>query len=106
MPSVDLLRQQDPSYLEELVPAAVPAVAVEAGARLVILNRGETPLDGAAQLRFEEAIGEVFPPAVRKLEEGTGERYSNVPRTSALPGISTTRTYSKALRRNMPRERD
>ena len=62
---------------EKLVvtPAAtVPAVAVEAGARLVILNRGETPLDGVAQLRLEEAIGEVFPPAVRELRERTGGR--------------------------------
>ena len=30
VPSVDLLRQQGPAFLEELVPAAVPAVAVEA----------------------------------------------------------------------------
>jgi NAD-dependent deacetylase len=58
-----------------VTPAAtVPAVAVEAGARLVIINRGETPLDGAADLRFEEAIGEVFPPAVRKLKERIGDR--------------------------------
>jgi NAD-dependent deacetylase len=58
-----------------VTPAAtVPAVAAEAGARLVIINRGETPLDGAAQLRFEEAIGEVFPPAVRKLRERMGDR--------------------------------
>jgi NAD-dependent deacetylase len=58
-----------------VTPAAtVPAVAVEAGARLVIINRGETPLDGAAHLRFEEAIGEVFPPAVRKLKTRTGDR--------------------------------
>jgi NAD-dependent deacetylase len=57
-----------------VTPAAtVPAVAVEAGARLVIINRGETPLDGAAHLRFEEAIGEAFPPAVRKLEQRIGD---------------------------------
>ena len=58
------------SYLH----APVSAVAVEAGARLVILNRGETPLDGAAQLCLEEAIGEVFPPAVPELRERTGGR--------------------------------
>lgn len=56
--------------------AAIPATAFEAGARLVIINRGETPLDAVAHLRFEEGIGEVFPPAVRtlgeRLREGTG----------------------------------
>jgi NAD-dependent deacetylase len=58
-----------------VTPAAtVPAVAVESGARLVIINRGETPLDGAAQLRFDEAIAEVFPPAVRKLKQRIGGR--------------------------------
>jgi NAD-dependent deacetylase len=46
-------------------PAAdMPAVALEAGARLVIINQGETPFDRHAHLRFSEAIGEVLPPAV------------------------------------------
>jgi transketolase len=31
VPSVDLLRQQDPAYLDALVPLDVPAVAIEAG---------------------------------------------------------------------------
>lgn len=53
-----------------VTPAAtIPVVAYESGAKLVIINQGETPLDGIAQLRFEEGIAEVFPPAVRKLEE-------------------------------------
>jgi len=38
-----------------------PRMAVAAGARLVIVNRGETPLDGLAHLRFGEGIGEVLP---------------------------------------------
>jgi len=51
-----------------VTPAAtIPGVAVEAGARLVIINRGETPLDAMACLRFEEGIAAVFPPAVREL---------------------------------------
>lgn len=50
-------------------PAAdMPAVALEAGARLVIINQGETPLDEHAQLRFSEAIGQVLPPAVDQLK--------------------------------------
>jgi NAD-dependent deacetylase len=53
-----------------VTPAAtVPATAFEAGARLVIINQGETPLDAMAHLRFEEGIGDVFPPAVRRLGE-------------------------------------
>ena len=51
-------------------PAAdMPRVALEAGARLVIINQGETPFDRAAHLRFEERIGEVLPPAVARLKE-------------------------------------
>jgi NAD-dependent deacetylase len=50
-------------------PAAdMPAVAVEAGARLVIINQGETPFDEHASLLFPEAIGEVRPPAVTRLK--------------------------------------
>jgi NAD-dependent SIR2 family protein deacetylase len=49
--------------------SAIPATAFEAGARLVIINQGQTPLDSVAQLRFQEGIAEVFPPAVRKLQD-------------------------------------
>jgi len=53
-----------------VTPAAnIPAVAFENGARLVIINQGETPLDGITNLRFEESIAEVFPPAVERLKE-------------------------------------
>jgi NAD-dependent SIR2 family protein deacetylase len=53
-----------------VTPAAgMPRVALQAGARLVIINQGETPLDRAAHLRFEERISDVLPPAVAKLKE-------------------------------------
>ncbi len=46
-------------------PAAdMPRVALEVGAKLVIINQGETPYDEYAQLRFEEATGEVLSAAV------------------------------------------
>jgi NAD-dependent deacetylase len=49
-------------------PAAdMPAVALEAGAKLVIINQGETPFDEHARLRFSEAIGQVLPPAIEQL---------------------------------------
>ena len=51
-------------------PAAdMPRVAMEAGAKLVIINQEPTPFDRAAHLLFKEKIGEVFPAAVRKLKE-------------------------------------
>jgi len=54
-------------------PAAdMPRVALEAGARLVIINQGETPYDGSAHLRFTEAIGDVLPEAVEQLRKLAG----------------------------------
>jgi NAD-dependent deacetylase len=50
-------------------PAAeMPKVALEAGAKLVIINQGETPYDTHAHLRFSEGIAEVLPAAVEKLK--------------------------------------
>jgi NAD-dependent SIR2 family protein deacetylase len=52
-----------------VTPAAdMPKVALESGARLVIINQGETPFDGLAHLRFWEGIGEILPPAVARLK--------------------------------------
>ena len=47
----------------------MPRVALEAGAKLVIINQGETPYDAQAHLRFSESIREVLPAAVEKLKE-------------------------------------
>ena len=47
----------------------MPRVALRSGARLVIINQGETPMDRSCHLRFEEKIGEVLPPAVNRLKE-------------------------------------
>jgi NAD-dependent SIR2 family protein deacetylase len=47
----------------------MPKVALRSGARLVIINQGETPMDRSCHLRFEEKIGEVLPPAIGKLKE-------------------------------------
>jgi len=50
-------------------PAAeMPRVALQAGAKLVIINQGETPYDTHAHLLFSEAIGEVLPAVVEKLK--------------------------------------
>jgi len=51
-------------------PAAdMPKVALQSGARLVIINQCETPFDRLAHLRFWEAIGKVLPPSVDQLKE-------------------------------------
>src|SRR5512136_174549 len=52
-----------------VTPAAdMPVEALRAGAKLVIINAGETPFDSHAHIRFWEKIGEVLPPAVQRLE--------------------------------------
>lgn len=40
--------------------ASLPRMASEQGARVVIVNRDETPLDGIADLIFQESIGETL----------------------------------------------
>jgi len=47
----------------------IPRTALRSGARLVIINKGETPLDTRCHLRFDEKIGQVLPPAVDRLKE-------------------------------------
>ncbi len=44
--------------------AGIPLAAVRAGARYVIVNRGETEQDALATLRIEGDVGEIVPPAV------------------------------------------
>jgi NAD-dependent deacetylase len=41
-------------------------VALASGAKVVLINKGETPYDDVATLRIWDGIGEVFPPAVEK----------------------------------------
>ncbi|MGQ9582496.1 MAG: SIR2 family NAD-dependent protein deacylase [Thermoplasmatota archaeon] len=49
-------------------PAAeMPLCALRAGARLVIINRGETPYDALADLRFHEGAGETLEATIKKL---------------------------------------
>lgn len=56
-----------------VTPAAdMPRVALRSGAKLVVINQGETPYDRAVHLRFDEAIGDVLPPAVERLKRLMG----------------------------------
>jgi len=49
--------------------ATMPEIAYKAGAKLVIINQGETPFDDICHLRFWESTGEVLPLAVAQLKE-------------------------------------
>jgi len=56
-----------------VTPAAdMPREALRAGARLVIINQGETPFDSQAHLRFFEQIADVLPRAVKRLKRLMG----------------------------------
>jgi NAD-dependent SIR2 family protein deacetylase len=56
-----------------VTPAAdMPREALLSGAMLVIINQGETPFDGVANLRFQESIGDVLPRAVRRVKRLMG----------------------------------
>jgi len=56
-----------------VTPAAnMPQEALRSGAKLVIINQGETPFDRFAHLRFHEKIGEVLPRAVKRLKRLMG----------------------------------
>ena len=44
--------------------ASLVGLAIRSGARVVLINRGETPYDEAVDLRVEAGISDVLPPAV------------------------------------------
>jgi NAD-dependent SIR2 family protein deacetylase len=50
--------------------ASLVGLALRSGARLVLVNQGETPYDKAATLRIWEGIAEVLPPAVERVALG------------------------------------
>jgi NAD-dependent deacetylase len=52
----------------------MPQQALEAGARVILLNRGETPFDDAVDLRIHAGIGGVLPAIVERVHQKlTGE---------------------------------
>jgi NAD-dependent deacetylase len=53
--------------------ASLVGLALRSGARVVLVNRGKTPYDGAATLRAWTGIGEVVPPAVERARRVLGE---------------------------------
>ena len=54
--------------------ASLVGLAVGAGARVVLVNRGETPYDEAVTLRIHAGIGDVLPPAVELAKRALAEQ--------------------------------
>lgn len=50
----------------------MPMQALQAGAKLVIINKGETPYDRYTALSFSENIGEVMPGVIKRLRNMMG----------------------------------
>ncbi len=59
--------------------SSLVGLALRSGARVVLINRGGTPYDGAATLRVWAGIGEVIPPAVERAKRALGGRPSKTP---------------------------
>ena len=54
-------------------PAAyMPMYALQSGAKLVIINQGETPMDGSAHVRVGAKAGEVMPRVVERVKARMG----------------------------------
>jgi NAD-dependent SIR2 family protein deacetylase len=56
--------------------ASLVGAALRSGARVVLVNRGKTPYDGAVTLRTWTGIEEVMAPAVERAKWALGERQS------------------------------
>lgn len=53
-----------------VTPAAnMPGIAKKNGAKLIILNKGETPYDNVTDLRFDNLIEDVLPPIVERVKK-------------------------------------
>ena len=53
-----------------VTPAAnMPGIAKQNGAKLIIINKGETPYDMVADIKFDELIEDVLPPIMEKVRE-------------------------------------
>lgn len=53
-----------------VTPAAnMPGYAKQSGAKLILLNKGETPYDSVTDIRFDNLIEEVLPPIMEKVKD-------------------------------------
>jgi NAD-dependent deacetylase len=54
--------------------ASLIGLAIEAGADVIIINKGETPYDNYVTLKLTEGIGELLPPAVEIVKQNLARR--------------------------------
>jgi NAD-dependent SIR2 family protein deacetylase len=47
----------------------MPGIALQNGAKLILINKGETPYDRVTDIRFDNLIEEVLPPIMEKVRE-------------------------------------
>jgi NAD-dependent deacetylase len=52
--------------------ASLVGLAIEAGARVVLINQGETPYDEFVSLRIRAGIGNILPAAVQQAKGSKG----------------------------------
>jgi NAD-dependent deacetylase len=53
-----------------VTPAAdLPVLAKNNGAKMILLNRGETPLDDIMDVKIEEDVAKVLPKIITKMKE-------------------------------------
>ena len=53
-----------------VTPAAnMPGIAKKNGAKLILLNKGATPYDAVADIRFDDLIEDVLPPIMEKVKD-------------------------------------
>jgi NAD-dependent SIR2 family protein deacetylase len=58
-----------------VTPAAnMPGIAKQYGAKLIIINKGETPYDSVCDLRFNDLIEEVLPPIIEKVKKSLKDK--------------------------------
>jgi NAD-dependent deacetylase len=56
-------------------PAAnMPGIAKQNGAKLIIINKGETPYDKVADVRFDNLIEDVLPPIMEKVRNAVKDK--------------------------------
>ena len=52
----------------------MPQYAVQSGAKLVIINEGETSLDHAADIRIDDKAGKIMSQVIKKVKKKLGNK--------------------------------
>jgi NAD-dependent SIR2 family protein deacetylase len=66
--------------------ASLVGIAIHSGARVVLVNRGETPYDDEVTLRSSAGIGDVIPPAVEEVKRALGAFPPLLPGSTIVEG--------------------